>query len=428
MSSIDSRFVVPLGRALLSVSLLSGCALTRKKPYVHTDASAQSATAIDTSRALVLLPGLSERSVLRAPSVAIDGSTVFVAANLFSGDSVVGPSLYLGRLRRTATGALLPLDRLELPPGEFQFAFPRVVAGGGRLHLVWCELASRWRTNAEWETPVNRSQSLWHSVLEHGVWSLPTRISTATQFGWDAKNGGVALERSGALHAVVWREIDGEAIRVIDFRWSGNGWHDVTLPYRPGLMRSTAVATRGDTVIVALVETREDTSRVVVAASPGADASWTAPLIVPSRAMREASVTRLALAAAGDELLLAIGEQPDRRSSLDRLRVFRVTGDLHTTNETTVDLPPTVAGFDLAAGPCGAGVLLLNTFSTEPRLYTAAITRDASTPVIARLLPWTRAVFSSMAATQDAAIAAFVYFPVASRYWNVATVIPMCPP
>ena len=73
-------------------------------------------------------------------------------------------------------------------------------------------------------------------------------------------------------------------------------------------------------------------------------------------------------------------------------------------------------------------MLLLHTFSAEPRLFTAAITRGAPPPVIPRLLPWTRAVFPSMAAAQGTAIAVFLYVPVTSPSGNVATAIPICPP
>lgn len=427
MSSTASRFVGSVCQRLLLVCLLSGRAHAQYRPHVPPQRTAHSLPVSDAARVLALLPRLPVRAVLRSPSVAVDRNVVYVAANLFYSDSVVGPSAYIGRLRRTAAGELLPMDRLGLPHGDFQFAYPRVAAGGGRLHLVWTELASRWRTNSQWATPANFSTSLWHAVREHGKWSTPVRISTSTRFGWDVQTGGVALEASGALHVVVWKGDDYRVPHVFDFRLSGGRWKGDSLPYLPGLMRATAAAVRGDTVIIAMVETLADTARVLVVASRDHGAAWPAPLVASQRSTLKAIVQRLALAPAAGGLLLAVGEQPHERSSLDTIRVFRLTGSLKTTSERIIAPPRSVAGFDLAAGPCGAGLLLLNSFSSEPHLFTAALIPDASTPVIRLLLPAVRTTFSGMVSDRGSAIAVFNVFPDSAPYRNVATILPICP-
>ena len=86
------------------------------------------------------LPRISK--VLAWPSVAVRSDTAFVAGNVVSGDSLIARPAYLGHVRQKDSGDLIPLAPLELPVGDFQFAYPRIALAGSTLHLVWAEFES----------------------------------------------------------------------------------------------------------------------------------------------------------------------------------------------------------------------------------------------------------------------------------------------
>lgn len=428
MSFTPERLPGALRQSLLLLLLTGGCIRAPGPPHGASQGPDRPLPVGGTAGTLVGLPGLPGKSVLRAPSVAVDGDTVFVAANLFLLDSVVGPPAYIGRLHRTADGGLQPLDRLPLPPGEFQFAYPRILAGNGRLHLVWAELANRWSAYQEWATPANLATTLWHAVREGGTWSTPERIDSATVFAWNVDAGGAALEASRMLHVVAWKGDDGEVPRVVDYRWSEGHWEAARLPFTPGLNQATAVTAWGDTVTIAFVESVADPSRVLVVASRDHGQSWSAPHIASQRRPHQASIRRLGLAPAADRILLAIGEQPFHSSSLDTLRVVWLTRDLRRLGVRLVDLSATVDGFELAGGSCGAGILLLREFSSAPRLSTAILAGPDAVPVIRQVLPGSRTLFPAIGADEGWAVAAFAELPAAAPLRNVAMAIPLCPP
>ena len=62
--------------------------------------------------------------------------TRFVAANLFPirGDSLDARPAYVGRLIKNASGDRVALKRLELPRGDFEFAYSRTIAASGKIH------------------------------------------------------------------------------------------------------------------------------------------------------------------------------------------------------------------------------------------------------------------------------------------------------
>jgi hypothetical protein len=374
----------------------------------------------------VALLGLEKQS-LQSPSIAVRSDTAFIVGNTFSGDSIIARPAYLGRVR--LNGDLVPLEPLELPPGDFQFAYPRIAAAGGTLHLVWAEFESPPRTVVAWRALTNRPTSLWHAARERGAWSAPKRIATAYSFGWNGETGGVAVDASGTLHVAAWKGILDSVPHVRVFRLAGERWEDSPLPYT-GLNQTTAIATRGDTVVVAAIDQPGDTSRVMVIESTDHGVHWTSPIVASSRLRRQGSVTRMAFARMSDGLLLVIGEKPDDSFYLDTIRVVHLKGATRRPTTRFIDPPETVDGFELAALPCGSVVMLLRTFTLTPQLFELTLAADSSAPAVVPLFAPARiAAFPGIGASQRSAIAVFGYDSANGTPWRtVAMEVRGCSP
>jgi hypothetical protein len=359
----------------------------------------------------VVLLGLRENRLIRWPSIAVRSDTVFVAANVFpiSGDSLDARPALLGRLRQNSAGDLVALAPLDLPPGDFEFGYPRIIAAGRSLHLVWAEFGSPTRTVAARIAVSTFPTSLWHAVLENGAWSVPERIATSTWFGWNSETGDVAIDARGTLHVAVWK--GDSAPLVYDFRLVGGRW-ETSRFQGSGLNHSTAIVTRGDTVAIGFVDMVSDTERVLVAESTDDGMHWTNPIVASRRpwGRRHGSVSRLAVAATADGQVLAIGEKPDDSFYLDTIRVVRMKG---ATDRSTTQLlvpPPTSDGFVLAGAPCGPIVMLIQTFSRTPQLFELTLPRDSLATTIRPLLSTAGfASFPGVAAGRRSAIAVFAY-------------------
>ena len=377
----------------------------------------------------VALAALGEHETLRWPSIAVRSDTIFVAGNVFSADSLMARTAYLGRVRQDKGGDLVSLAPLELPHGDFQFGYPRIASAGGKLHLVWAEFEPRPQSVTAWLALTNRPTSLWHAVLEHGGWSTPERIATAYRLGWNGETGGVAVDTSGTLHVAVWKGDIDSLPHVHDFRLAGSTWHDSSVPYT-GLNQTTAIATRADTTFLAVVDEPRDTSRVMVMKSVDHGAHWTSPIVASWRPGRQGSVSRLVFAPTAHGLLLAIGEKANDSFYLDTIRVLLLKGGARPSRTQVIEPPPTVAGFVMAVAPCDSVVMLLRTFSLAPQLLELTLPGDSETRVIRPLLATARvAMFPGIAAGPRSAIAVFGYARSTGTPWrSVAMTLPACSP
>lgn len=376
----------------------------------------------------VMLAGVPETQLIRWPSITLGSDTVFVAANVFpgSGDSLHARPAYLGRLRRTASGDLVPLAPLDLPRGEFQFAYPRVIAAGSRLHLVWSEFGLRPRTSAAWENITSFRTSLWHAMLEKGVWTRPEKIATSVRLEWNEETGDVAIDASGALHVAFW---DGSSGHVHHLRFVGGAWEPSRLPYG-GLNSAMAIAIHGDTMFAAVMDAVSDTERVWVVESADHGKEWKNPTVVSSRPRMQRSVSRLAFATTRDGLLLAIGEKAENSFYLDTIRLLRLDGSGRVRSAQFVPPPPQADQFVLAGTSCGSVVILTRSFSATPRISEITIPRN-SLPMPSRPLLDSAglSLFPAVAPAGPSVIAAFVYNPAMNtRVRNAAMPIPVCSP
>jgi hypothetical protein len=375
----------------------------------------------------VTLLGLDSHA-LQWPSIAVRSDTAFVAGNVFfPGDSLIARPVYLGRVHQRSDGELVSLPPLQLPTGNFQFTYPRIALAGRTLHLVWAELEPRPRTVSEWRAITNRPTSLWHAAFEYDRWSSPERIATAYSFGWNSETGGVAVDASGTLH-VAARKGDIDSVpHVHDFRLADGHWEESALPYT-GLNESMAIATLGDTTIVALIDEPRDTARVMVVESTDHGAHWTNPIVASSRPRMQGAVSRLAFASTADGLLLAIGEKARSSFYLDTIRVVRLTGITRPWTTRFIEPPPDVDGLELAAAQCGSAVMLLRTLSGRPQVFELTLPTDSTASMIRPVLASaTISAFPGLWAGRRSAIAVFGYIAAAGSPWrNAAMPLRVC--
>ncbi|MEP6622389.1 MAG: hypothetical protein ABJE47_23905 [bacterium] len=373
----------------------------------------------------VALIGVPENRLIRWPSVAVLSDTVFVAANIFPivGDSLDARPAYLGRLRQNPAGDLVSLGGLDLPPGDFQFAYPRIIQANGRLHLVWAEFRSPPRMSFAW--PPSIPTSLWQASLANGSWSVPERVATSQWFGWNDETGGIAVDARGALHIAIWT---GDSVaRVRHIRLADGQWDASLLPVT-GLNHTTAIATYGDTVIVGYVDAVIDTERVMLVQSTDQVTHWKNAVVASQRV--GGFVTSLAIATTTEGYLVAIGEKAPDSFYLDTIRVLRSTGAIGPSVTQLIAPPPTSDGFALALASCGSAVMLIRTFSLTPQIFELTIPRDAPITMSRPLLrSAAAAVFPGIAASGRSAIAVFAYTSASDTpARSVAMTLPGCVP
>ncbi len=403
------------GRAALFMSLASACASPRSL------AMAQSPSPV----ALLSIPW---NGVVQWPSIAARSDTFFIVGNVFHGDSVPARPAYLGRLWQNASGGLVALPPLELPPGDFQFAYPRIVAAGDRLHLVWAEFATRPASVRVWPQVTLLAKGLWHATLDNGVWSAPEKIAGGYELGWSDETGAATVDASGALHVTAWMADSGSIPQATDLRLLGGHWDRTSFPYT-GLNPSVAFASHGRTSVVALVDERLDTARVVVLESSDHGNHWTNPRMVASRPRREGSFSRLAFVATDDGFVLAIGEKADKSYYLDTIRVLRLHGS--TVLSATQFLPPTAADqFVMTGTACGSAVMLTRELSATPQLVEITIPRSSPISEGRRLLEKAGlSTFAGIVAGPQSVVAVFAYNPeVGTAAHTAALTLRVCPP
>lgn len=395
---LASRFRILPAAGPLAFALLVSC----KSP---------SPLAGQMSSGLVTLLAVPEKQFIRWPSIALRSDTVFVVANVFQGESLTVRPAYLGRLRQSARGDLVALAPLELPAGDFQFAYPRIIVAGSRLHLIWAEFGFRPRTTMAWQQASLLRKSLWHSALLDGVWSVPEKIATGEGLGWDDETGSVAVDASGTLHVAVWKGNTDSIPHVHDFRLDGVRWDSSRLPYT-GLNPAAAIATRGDTTVLAAIAEAGDTARVMVLESTDHGKQWTNPVVVSSRLKVQGSVSHLALVRTANGLVLAIGEKSNDSFYLDTIRVLRLQGSRPLSTPQFVPPPPTADQFVMAGTSCGSIVILTRSLSAKPQIFQITIPPDSSRTVSRPLLDSAGfSAFPGITAAGQSVIAAFVYTP-----------------
>jgi len=396
--------------------LASSCAFPRSRAIAQNDGPV----------ALLSVPG---NGIVQWPSIAARSDTILVVGNVFQGDSVRARPAYLGRLRQSASGDLIALPPVELPRGDFLFAYPRIIAAGGKLHLIWAEFATRPQTPAAWQQATYLGKTLWHAALSDGAWSAPERIASGDALGWSDEVGAVAVDADGILHVLAWKGDNGTVPHVSDFRLVGGHWESSILPFT-GLNPATAVGARGDAIIIALIDERLDTARVMVLESTDHGMHWSNPLIASQRPRIEGTVTRLSFATTDEALILAIGEKAANSFQLDTIRVVRLEGSRGLSAPRFVSPPPAADQFVLTGTSCGSVIMLTRSLSATPQVTQIAIP-SKSLPVVSHPLLGKSgfSAFPGIIAARRSVIAVFTYnLEAGARAQTAAMVLSACPP
>jgi hypothetical protein len=367
--------------------------------------------------------------IVQWPSIAARSDTIFIVGNVFRGDSLGARPAYLGRLRQSGGGNLIALPPVEFPRGDFLFAYPRIVAAGGKLHLIWAEFATRPQTPTAWQQATYLGKSLWHAALDDGAWSAPEQIASGDALGWSDEVGAVAVGADGILHVVAWKGDNGTVPHVNEFRLIAGHWESSILPYT-GLNPATALATRGDTIAIALVDERLDTARVMVLESTDHGMHWTNPLVASRRPRLEGTVTRLSFATTDAALILAIGEKAANSFQLDTIRTVRLEGSRGLSAPRFVPPPPAADQFVLTGTSCGPVIMLTRSLSAKPQVIQVTIP-SKSMPTVSRPLLGQSgfSVFPGIIAARRSVIAVFTYnSETGARAQTAAMTLSVCPP
>jgi hypothetical protein len=336
----------------------------------------------------VALEGMPANSLMRWPILTTFRDTVYVASNIYpiAGTSVVEHPIYLARL---------PGGVIAAPAGNFQFVYPKIVAApNGDVHLVWAEFDSIRHDALTWGDGFQTA--LWHSVFRNGSWSPAEEILRSTALQWTQDDGHVAIDRAGALHAVVWA-VRGQQAGVVRVHRDASGWR--AEPISGATRPPAAIEAIGDSLLIAFVGDSfqsADTTGVTVLRSSDHGVTWSKPVVVQRMGGRFAWHPQFVPTEKGT-LLLWVESAPGRFSR-DTLRVVRLGESLRPTPVASLSLPPGSATYSVAAMPCGEVSILVGTIATL--LQTLEVTIGAGGAVSQRwVLPDHRiAAFSGIGA------------------------------
>ena len=213
---------------------------------------------------------------LRSPSAALHAGTVVVAANLFPIDTATQvptrPIIIV-----SASG-----EHVDVPPGDFSFAFPKLLIGDdGVYHLLWAESSSRTTNPMLW--PGRPLTSLWYSAYRNGAWSNPREILHSRSLWWRADAGTAVIDRRGQVHAVVLatpRSGFQPALVVLN---GSQEWEDQTVPDMLPAYASIADMGRDSLLIAFTAPDRSvpsDGNSVFTTISSDAGATWSKPRLI----------------------------------------------------------------------------------------------------------------------------------------------------
>jgi len=259
--------------------------------------------------------GVPPGSALKWPSAAQFGETVYVSGNV----------LPTTRLRSGPHPMMIlraPGAPLELPVGNFEFAYPKgVFDSKGVYHLVWGEPANpdsvTWRYGA-------LITSLWHAAFEHGHWGAPSKIIDAVSVHWSTEAGSMAVDSRDRLHIVAPTEIRPGAVVLLHSVSGHPAWIHHEIPWPTAY--ASIVAWRRDSLVVCFAgadpSRRGDVNSLFITISADGGSTWSSPELLSHGANRVA-VAPLMIVAASGELDLVTGQFGQGGGSIDVLKRWR---------------------------------------------------------------------------------------------------------
>ena len=369
---------------------------------IATGSSAQRPPAPAEWSAPANLPEMPGNQLHRWPVMTTVGDTLYLAANVYpiDGTAVGARPIYLTRI---------PGGPIPAPPGDFQFVYPRIVAGAnGDIHLVWAEFDSARHELLRWD---DGATSLWHAVRTGDRWSEPRKVYTAEWLHWPKQGAIVTVDKSGTVH-VVAMAASGPTGGFMHLKGTtAHAWSATKTPHTLRSFPKAAIHASGDSLVIAYVGGSADSAAMMVATSTSAGATWSPGTVVHRLAHRFAWEPRLIRS--GSTLYLTWTESPSG-GSRDTLRVTRLDASLHAAAVTAVPLPRGTSTVAIAP-ECGGLVALAETFSTDPRTFEITVSETGAISQRPLRPEGELALFSAIGATSRAVVAVLAIRPEGMR-------------
>lgn len=213
----------------------------------------------------------------QSPSITFSHDTLYAVGNLLPRD-IAEP---VGS--RPATIIRLPGKPLEMPPGDFLFAHPKLIADSrGVLHLFWSESDIPQPDGVPW--PPVSVNALWYAEHTSTGWSTPQQIVTAQWLGWGVEDGAVAVDSEDRIHLVLPVLPNRGLFKLAYLRRAGATWErnelDISATY------ATIVPLRRDSLMIAYSGRRSSEESqdlgVFILNSGDGGLSWSGPTLLTS--------------------------------------------------------------------------------------------------------------------------------------------------
>ena len=220
------------------------------------------------------ISGMPANATLRAPSSVTYRGKILVAGNLVA-VSESGP-------RPAAAIVLTDAGRrLPLPPGDFLFAYPKLVVDGEqRLHLLWGHAEGRPAFLA-WPDALTE---VWHASYDGKRWTSPERILKRRTVRWRDGPGQVVTDSRGTIHVIVPGMLPRGTQPVVHLRLARARWESHEIETYAS--SASLIALGGDSLLAALVGVdtalRASHNLLMIARSGDRGRTWTRPSAIGS--------------------------------------------------------------------------------------------------------------------------------------------------
>lgn len=333
---------------------------------------------------------------LRWPSATAWRDTLYIVGNVVPTDITTKLDVRPAKIVR------VPGDPIDLPPGDFLFAYPKgVFTSSGTYHLFWAEPDERNANGVAW-SPAN-FRTLWHSRLLNGSWSEPEPIFRGARVIWGAEQGMVAVDDDQTIHVVLPGSAIGAHAATFYLRGNVQGWAVREFPFAAAYV-SIAIS-QPDSLFVAFTapdrSVQSDGNSVFVMTSPDMGTSWTVPVLV-QRSGRRAATRPLILRSEDGTLHLVWVQNVTRDRNPEVVRHWiRSPSSSHWTSLPDAPIVGTILQIVAAPDRCG-GVGVLVEAVDRARISLFDIHRSGRWVSVERLFPeWQISASPGLASTGD---------------------------
>jgi hypothetical protein len=217
-----------------------------------------------------VIAGMPDNATLRSPSTVTYKGQTLIAGNLVA-ITETGP--------RPGTPAIILTEsgrRVPLPPGDFIFAYPKLIVDGElRLHLLWAHAEGR----PGFLTWPDALTEVWHASYDGMRWSTPEKLLKRRTVRWRDGPGQVIADSRGTVHVIVPGMLPDGTQPVVHLRLTRGRWEAHNI--RTFASTASLVSLGGDSLLAALVGVDtalpESHNLLMLARSGDRGRTWTRP-------------------------------------------------------------------------------------------------------------------------------------------------------